>query len=424
MLTLADIVAARSRLLGFVVRTPLAHSSSLSVQAGGEVRLKLENLQLTGSFKARGALNRLVTLSVEEKLRGVIAASAGNHAQGVAVHATRLGIKSTIVMPVSTPLIKVTRTQNYGAEVVLHGENYDDAFAKATELAAVHGYVYVHAYDDDLVMAGQGTIGLEILEDFADVDDVVVPIGGGGLIAGIGTAIKAQRPQVRIIGVELGSLPSMKVALAAGKPVQLPAARTLAEGIAVRLVGQKNVDACKNVIDDIVTVEDDEIARAILFLLESEKTVAEGAGAAAVAALLAGRLQTQGRKMALLVCGGNIDVSVLSRIIERGLVESGRLTRLHVLVPDRPGALADALTEVARTRANVIEVHHDRAFLSGSLGQVRVDLVVETRGTDHVRDLIHALRARGFEPSFGNSDVAKQSPPSTTTGMDGAKSGR
>ncbi|MDP2344500.1 MAG: threonine ammonia-lyase [Deltaproteobacteria bacterium] len=399
MFTLADIVAARGRLNGFVVRTPLAHSMTLSALAGGEVRLKLENLQLTGSFKARGALNRLVTLSDDDKKRGVIAASAGNHAQGVAVHATRLGIKSVIVMPVSTPLIKVTRTQNYGAEVVLHGENYDDAFARAKELAEEHGYVYVHAYDDDLVMAGQGTIGLEILEDFPDVDDVIVPVGGGGLIAGIGTAIKAHRPQARIIGVEPGALPSMKRALAEGKPVKLPPARTLAEGIAVRLVGQKNVDACKNVVDDIVTVEDDEIARAILFLLESEKTVAEGAGAAAVAALLAGRLQTKGRKVVLLVCGGNIDVSVLSRIIERGLVESGRLTRLDVLVPDRPGALAEALTEVARTRANVIEVHHERAFLSGSLGQVRVDLVVETRGPDHVRDLVDALRARGFEPS-------------------------
>ncbi len=418
VLTLADVIAARSRLNGFVVRTPLAPSSALSTLAGGEVRLKLENLQVTGSFKARGALNRLVTLSDDDKKRGVIAASAGNHAQGVAAHATRLGIKSVIVMPVSTPLIKVSRTQNYGAEVVLYGENYDDAFAKATELAAQHGYVYVHAYDDDHVMAGQGTIGLEILEDFADVDDVVVPVGGGGLIAGIGVAIKAQRPQVRLIGVEPSVLPSMTRALAAGQPVQLPAARTLAEGIAVRLVGQKNVDVCKLVVDDIVTVEDDQIARAILFLLESEKTVAEGAGAAAVAALLAGRLQTKGRKVALLVCGGNIDVGVLSRIIERGLVESGRLTRLEVLVPDRPGALAEALTEVARTRANVIEVHHERAFLSGSLGQVRVDLVVETRGPEHVRDLIEALRARGFEPSFDPRDAK-----SSTTRMDGSTPG-
>ncbi len=397
MISLADIIAARARIQGTVVRTPLSRSAGLSALAGGDVRLKLENLQLTGSFKARGALNRLLQLDDAERKRGVIAASAGNHAQGVAVHAQRLGIAATIVMPVATPLIKVTRTQNFGANVVLHGEGYDDAYARAKELAAEHGYVYVHAYDDDAVMAGQGTIGLEILEDLHDVDDVVVPVGGGGLIGGIGTAIKAQRPQTRIIGVESSLVASMKAALAAGKPVQLPAARTLAEGIAVGKVGGKNVDVCKNVVDDIVTVDDDAIARAILFLLESEKTVAEGAGAAGVAAVLGQKWATQGRKIAVVVCGGNIDVNVLSRIIERGLVESGRLTRLSVLVPDRPGALADALAEVARTRANVIEVHHERAFMSGSLGQVRVDLVVETRGTAHVDDLIAALVAKGFQ---------------------------
>jgi threonine dehydratase len=399
VITLADIEAAAARTHGFIVRTPLSRSSHLSNLVGADVRLKLENLQLTGSFKARGALNKLVMLSDDEKKRGVVAASAGNHAQGVAVHAARLGIKTVIVMPVGTPLIKVSRTQGHGAEVVLHGENYDDAYARARQLADEHGYVYVHAYDDDLVMAGQGTIGMEILADMPDVDDVVVPIGGGGLIAGIGIAIKAKRPDVRMIGVEASVLPSMKRALAEGRPVQLPAARTLAEGIAVRQVGARNLEACRAVVDDIVTVEDDEIARAILVLLENEKTVAEGAGAAAVAALLAGRLPVKGRKVALLVCGGNIDVNVLSRIIERGLVESGRLARLSVLVPDRPGALAEALAEVARTRANVVEVHHERAFSAGTLGQVRVDLVVETRGTEHVRELIDALRGRGFEPT-------------------------
>jgi threonine dehydratase len=398
VITVADIEAAAARIQGSVVRTPQPRSTGLSSLVGGDVWLKLENLQLTGSFKARGAFNRLVTLTEEEKRRGVVAASAGNHAQGVAVHATRLGIRATIVMPVGTPLIKVSRTQAWGADVVLFGENYDDAYGKACELADQHGYVYVHAYDDDFVMAGQGTIGLEILQDVPDVDEVVVPVGGGGLIAGIGTAIKARRPQTRIVGVEASVLPSMKRALAEGAPVALPAARTLAEGIAVRKVGVRNLEACRAVVDDIVTVEDDEIARAILVLLESEKTVAEGAGAAAVAALLAGRLNARGRRTVLLVCGGNIDVNVLSRIIERGLVESGRLARLSVLVPDRPGALADALAEVARTRANVVEVHHERAFNAGTLGQVRVDLVVETRGADHVRDLIDALRGRGFEP--------------------------
>lgn len=398
VITLADIIAARQRIKSTVVRTPLARSSGLSSLIEGEVRLKLENLQHTGSFKARGALNRLMALTPEERARGVIAASAGNHAQGVAAYATKLGIASTIVMPLGTPLIKVTRTQRYGANVVLFGENYDEAYTRACELRDASGAVYIHAYDDDAIIAGQGTIGLEILEDMADVDDILVPIGGGGLIAGIGVAVKAQRPQTRIIGVEAAVLPSMQAAIQAGAPVKLEAARTLAEGIAVRRVGDKPLEVCKAVVDDIVTVEDDEIARAIVFLLENEKTVAEGAGAAAVAAVIANRVEVKGRRVALLVCGGNIDVNVLSRIIERGLVESGRLARLSVFVPDRPGALAEALAEVARTRANVVEVHHERAFLAGRLGQVRVDLVVETRGAEHVGELVEALRSRGFEP--------------------------
>jgi threonine dehydratase len=398
VITLADIEAARHRIGSSVVRTPLARSPAISDLVGGDVRLKLENLQYTGSFKARGALNRLMALTEDERALGVIAASAGNHAQGVAAWATRLGIKSTIVMPLGTPLIKVTRTQQYGGDVVLFGENYDEAYAHACGLREQSGAIYIHAYDDDAIMAGQGTIGLEILDDMPDVDDVIVPIGGGGLIGGIGVAIKARRPKTRIIGVEAAVLPSMKRAMAEGKPVRLEAARTIAEGIAVRRVGDKNLEVCANVVDEIVTVEDDEIARAIVFLLENDKTVAEGAGAAAVAAVLAKRLDLKGRKAALLVCGGNIDVNVLSRIIERGLVESGRLARFSVFVPDRPGALADALGEVARTRANVVEVHHERAFLAGRLGQVRVDLVVEARGADHLRDLIDAMRARGFDP--------------------------
>ena len=398
VISLADIIAARDRIRPSIVRTPLARSAGLSALTGGDVRLKLENLQFTGSFKARGALNRLLALTDSERARGVIAASAGNHAQGVAAHATRLGIKSTIVMPVGTPLIKVSRTQGYGADVVLFGESYDDAYAHACELMDQSGAVYIHAYDDDAIMAGQGTIGLEILEDMGDVDDIVIPVGGGGLIAGIGVAVKAQRPHTRIIGVEAAVLPSMQAAMQAGQPVRLEAARTLAEGIAVRRVGERPLEACKQVLDQLVTVEDDEIARAIVFLLESEKTVAEGAGAAAVAAVLADRIDLKGRRVALLVCGGNIDVNVLSRIIERGLVESGRLARLSVFVPDRPGALADALATVAGSRANVVEVHHERAFMAGRLGQVRVDLVVETRGAEHATELIEALRQRGFEP--------------------------
>ncbi len=398
VITLANIIAARERIKTSVVRTPLSRSGGLSSLIDGDVRLKLENLQFTGSFKARGALNRLMLLSPEERARGVIAASAGNHAQGVAAHATRLGIKSTIVMPLGTPLIKVTRTQKYGAEVVLFGENYDEAYGRACELREASGAVYIHAYDDDAIMAGQGTIGLEILEDLADVDDIIVPIGGGGLIAGIGVAVKAQRPGTRIIGVEAAVLPSMQAAMQAGAPVKLDPARTLAEGIAVRRVGEKPLEACLAVVDEIVTVEDDEIARAIVFLLENEKTVAEGAGAAGVAAVISEKCKLKGRKVAVVVCGGNIDVNVLSRIIERGLVESGRLGRFSLFVPDRPGSLAEALAEVAKVGANVVEVHHERAFLAGRLGQVRVDLLLETKGAAHVEGLIETLRERGYEP--------------------------
>ena len=397
VVTFTDIEAARRRLGDAVKVTPCEPSDALSASIGAEIFLKLENLQHTGSFKARGALNRLLQLTPDEKSRGVIAASAGNHAQGVAYHAQRLGIRATIVMPVGTPLIKVTRTAGYGAEVVQHGENYDAAYEEARRLAEERGLVYVHAYDDELVMAGQGTIGLELLEQNPYLQIVVVPIGGGGLIGGIGLAMKEVKPSIRIVGVECAALPSMMRALAAGSPVELAAARTIAEGIAVRKVGAKCLEAAKRVVDEIVTVEDDEIARAILYLLEREKTVAEGAGAAGVAALLSGKIKdVKGKRVCAVVCGGNIDVNVVSRIIERGLVESGRLARLAVTVPDRPGALAEMLTLVATLKANVVEVHHERTFSRGALGQVDIDLVVETKGHAHAGELVDRLVAAGY----------------------------
>ena len=400
--TPADIRAARERLGDSIKRTPCVPSSALSEAIGADVSLKLENLQVTGSFKPRGAGNKMILLDEGERKRGVVCASAGNHAQGVAYHAQRLGIRATIVMPVGTPLIKVTRTQSYGADVKLAGENYDDAFDEASRLAKEHGYLYVHAYDDDAVIAGQGTVGFEIAEQMPDVDVLVVPIGGGGLIAGAAIALKSVRPSVRVVGVEAAVLPSMKRAVEAGAPVSLPAARTLAEGIAVRKVGARNVPIVKELVDDIVLVDDDEIARAILFLLERDKTVAEGAGAAGVAALLGraasgGSLDVRGKKVCALVCGGNIDMNMLSRIIERGLVESGRLTRFEVLVPDRPGALAQMLNEVARQRGNVVEVHHERAFGRGNVGQVAIEIVVETRGHDHAREIVAGLGSMGFD---------------------------
>ncbi|MCC7107724.1 MAG: threonine ammonia-lyase [Deltaproteobacteria bacterium] len=397
MVTFPDIQSARARLGDSVRTTPCDFAEALSAHTGARVTLKLENLQVTGSFKARGAGNKLALMGAEERGRGVVCASAGNHAQGVAFHAQRLGVKATIVMPVGTPLIKVARTQAFGAEVVLAGENYDDAYEEARRIEAERGATYVHAYDDEAIIAGQGTIGVEIAEQAPELDVLVVPVGGGGLIAGTALALKTLKPSVRVIGVQVASIPSMKAALQAGAPVMLPAARTLAEGIALRRAGERCVPLVKQHVDDIVLVEDEDIARAILHLLEQQKTVAEGAGAAAVAALLANKVMgLAGKRVVALVCGGNIDVSVLSRIIERGLVESGRLGRLEVTIPDRPGGLAEMLGEVARQRGNIVEVQHERAFARGSFGTVMVQMVVETRGHDHVQAIVEALAKKGY----------------------------
>lgn len=397
MVTFSDIQSARARLGDSVRTTPCDFAEALSAHTGARVTLKLENLQVTGSFKARGAGNKLALMGAEERGRGVVCASAGNHAQGVAFHAQRLGVKATIVMPVGTPLIKVARTQAFGAEVVLAGENYDDAYEEARRIEAERGATYVHAYDDEAIIAGQGTIGVEIAEQAPELDVLVVPVGGGGLIAGTALALKTLKPSVRVIGVQVASIPSMKAALQAGAPVMLPAARTLAEGIALRRAGERCVPLVKQHVDDIVLVEDEDIARAILHLLEQQKTVAEGAGAAAVAALLANKVMgLAGKRVVALVCGGNIDVSVLSRIIERGLVESGRLGRLEVTIPDRPGGLAEMLGEVARQRGNIVEVQHERAFARGSFGTVMVQMVVETRGHDHVQAIVEALAKKGY----------------------------
>lgn len=399
MVQFADIEEARRRIRDQVKITPCKPSESLSTALGADVCLKLENLQHTGSFKARGALNRLLQLSDPERRRGVVAASAGNHAQGVAYHATRLGIRATIVMPVTTPLVKVTRTAGYGAEVKLVGVNYDAAYQEALRICEEQGAVYIQGFDDDHIIAGQGTIGLELMEQNPYLQALVVPVGGGGLISGVAVAMKEAHPSLRIIGVEAVALPSMARAVAEGGPVTLEAGVTLADGIAVRRVGAKCHELCARLVDEYVTVDDDEIARAILYLLEQEKTVAEGSGATPVAALLAGKVAgLEKKKVGLLISGGNIDVNVLSRIIERGLVESGRLTRLELSVPDRPGSLAEMLHTVAQAKANVVEVHHERAFIAGPLGRVLVVLVVETRGAAHVEELIEALGAKGYAP--------------------------
>ena len=398
-LTLADILAARERLRDSIYYSPCPHSQMLSAVTGQQVYLKLENLQMTGSFKERGALNRIAMLTQEQASRGVIAASAGNHAQGVAYHASKRGMRALIVMPLTTPLVKVTATREFGAEVLLHGANYDEAFAEALRLCDQEGLTFIHPFDDPLVMAGQGTIGLELLEQVPELEAVVVPIGGGGLISGVACAIKESRPEVRIVGVQTERLPSMAMAVEAHQPVTVAPAITIADGIAVRRAGNLTLPLVEQYVDEIVTVDEDEIASAILMLLEREKTLAEGAGAAALAALLHHRTSLQGAHTAVLVCGGNIDVTLLSRIIERGMVQDGRLIRLRIHLLDKPGALHDLTRLIAEHRANIVDTLHNRAYYGVNLGDTAIDITMETRGRDQVTELLNALTAAGYRHS-------------------------
>src|SRR5207248_8272262 len=376
-LSLAEIRAAMGRIRDSIYLSPCARSEDLSQLTGNSVYLKLDNLQRTGAFKERGALNKLLTLSPEELSHGVIAASAGNHAQGVAYHAGKHGIRAQICMPLTTPLIKVSATKSYGAEVILHGANYDEACEEAVRRSQQFGMTFVHPFDDEVVIAGQGTMGLEILQQVPDVEAVIAPIGGGGLIAGVACAIKETNPNVRVIGVQPARLPSMKVAIAEGHPVTLSPAATIADGIAVRRAGEKTLPLVQKYVDEIVTVDEEEIANAILLLLEREKTLAEGAGAAAIAALINHKAPLSGKKVAVLVCGGNIDVSLLSRIMERGLVKDGRLVRLRVHLPDYPGDLHRLTGILAQHRANIVETSYDRAYYGVNLGDTAIDITME-----------------------------------------------
>ncbi|HEY6766804.1 MAG TPA: threonine ammonia-lyase [Candidatus Sulfotelmatobacter sp.] len=396
MIGIQDIQSAMGRIRGAIRISPCTQSETFSATTGSEVFLKLDNQQRTGAFKERGALNKLLTLTAEERAQGVIAASAGNHAQGVACHAGRQGIQATIYMPLPTPLTKVSATRAYGAEVVLHGTNYDEAFEKAVERGQRDRLTLIHAFDDDAVIAGQGTLGLEILEQQPEIEVIVAPIGGGGLIGGIACAVKEIKPSVRIFGVQPAKLPSMKAAIAQGKPVTVNSAKTIADGIAVRRAGERTFPLVQKYVDDIVTVEEEEIANAILLLLEREKTLAEGAGAASIAAVLNHKLPIQGKKIAVLVCGGNIDVTLLSRIIERGLVKDGRLVRLRVHLPDYPGALYRLTGILADLRANIVETAYDRAYHGVNLGDTAIDITMETKGPAHIEELIAALTAAGY----------------------------
>jgi len=400
MINLNDIQSALRRIRSAIYLSPCALSATFSESTANQVYLKLDNLQRTGAFKERGALNKLLSLSAEERAQGVIAASAGNHAQGVAYHAGKLGIRAQIFMPLTTPLIKVSATRGFGADVVLHGANYDEAFEESLRRSQAEHLTFVHAFDDDAVIAGQGTIGLELLEQHPDLEAVVVPIGGGGLIGGIACALKESsspsKRKIQVFGVQPSRLPSMKVAVAEGKPVTLAAATTIADGIAVRRAGERTLPLVQKYVDDIVTVEEEEIANAILLLLEREKTLAEGAGAAAIAALVNRKLPLVGKKVAVLVCGGNIDVTLLSRIIERGLVKDGRLVRLRVHLPDYPGALNRLTSILAQHRANIVETDYDRAYHGVNLGETAIEITMETRGPDHIAEIISALGAAGY----------------------------
>lgn len=393
---LETIEAARVRLGNAIHLSPCQLSHHLSERTGLEIFLKLENLQRTGAFKERGALNKLLTLTEDERRRGVIAASAGNHAQGVAFHAAKLGIRAQIVMPQATPLVKVVATRAFGAEVILHGANYDEACDEALRRCAEFGLTFIHPFDDPLVIAGQGTIGLELLEQVADLEAVVVPIGGGGLIGGIACALKERNPRIRVVGVEPEKLPSMLRAREAGQPITIAAQATIADGIAVRRVGEHTLPLVMRYVDEIVTVDDEEIASAILMLLEHEKTLAEGAGAAALASLLQGKTSLRSQRTAVLVCGGNIDVTLLAKIIERGLVKDGRLLRIRVYLLDRPGALLQLTEILARERANIVETIHNRAYYGVSLAETVIDVTLETRGASHITAIGHALAEAGF----------------------------
>ncbi len=394
--TLATIQTARARIGEAIHVSPCQLSHHLSELVGLPLHLKLENLQRTGSFKERGALNKLLTLSESERKRGVIAASAGNHAQGLAFHAAARGIRAQIVMPLATPLVKIAATRNFGAEVILHGASYDEACDEALRRRLDEGRTFIHPFDDAHVIAGQGTIALELLDQVPDIEAVVVPIGGGGLIAGIACALKETNPKIRVVGVEPEKLPSMLRAREAGAPVTIAPEATIADGIAVRRAGELTLPLVQRYVDEIVTVDDEEVASAILMLLEQEKTLAEGAGAAALAAVVQSKVNLRHRRTVVLVCGGNIDVTLLAKIIERGLVKDGRLLCIRVYLLDRPGALLNLTQILARERANIVETVHNRAYYGVSLGETVIDVTLETRGATHITAISHALREASF----------------------------
>jgi len=396
---LDDINHAWARIRSEVRNTPLIHSRTLSDIAGCQTHFKLENLQMTGSFKERGVVNKLLTLSDEEKTKGLIAASAGNHAQALAYHASRLGISVKIVMPKYSPIVKVRSTRHWGAEVILAGETFDDAMLTSRELAEREQRLYIHPFDDTLVAAGQGTIGVELLstETTRPIDAILVPVGGGGLIAGIAAYVKAVAPDISVIGVEEASCDAMHQALQAGTPTLVDAAPVIADGIAVRQVSPENLKIVGELVDDVVTVSSDEIANAIMLMLEIEKLVVEGAAATPLAALVNNRLpHLKGKTVVSVVSGGNIDVNLLSKIIDQGLVFDGRIGRIETVIQDKPGKLENLLTVFRIEGANILEVNHHRTLPDAPSGEVGVSVTVETRDRDHLDTIKQALTNDGY----------------------------
>lgn len=396
-MTLAEIRAARTRLTGLALRTPLVYSRTLSRLVGAEVHLKLENLQTTGSFKLRGALNRLTLLKERGEGSRVVAASAGNHGQAVAFAAGVLGLEAVIVMPEGASLTKQLAAQGYGARVLLHGQDLSQALARARELAD-QGYIFIHPYDDPEVVAGQGTLGLEIVEDLPEVDTVLLPVGGGGLAAGCAVALKEIRPNVRLVGVQTAQVPSLPAALAQGEPTPVAARETLADGIRVPVTGRHTFPLLQRLLDEVVLVGEGEIAQAVLLLLESKKVLAEGAGAVTAAALLgplAGR--DLGRQVVLVVSGGNMDIPLLERVLVRALLLKGRLLTLTVVLPDRPGSLGRLATLVGEQEANILHLFHDRMARDLPLDLTRVELHLETRSAAHGEQVCAALVQAGYQ---------------------------
>ncbi len=397
--TLQDIQHARKRLQGIIQETPVDYSSTFSSLSNNEIYLKLENLQKTGSFKLRGAFNKLANLTNEERVRGVIAASAGNHAQGVAYAARYHDAPCTIVMPESASLAKISATQGYGARVVLHGSNYDEAYAYALQLKAEQQLTYVHAFDDADIIAGQGTIGLEILEQLPHVKAIVVPMGGGGLATGLAIAVKSTHPNVKIFGVEAMAAACFRHSFDVGHLEGVAPTHTIADGIAVGQPGQLTYDLAQQYIDDVITVEEEEISRSMVMLMERSKLVVEGSGAAAVAAVIYNKIPENLGQVVVILSGGNVDVTVLSRIIEHGLIESGRYLRLAVTLPDKPGALRDILGVFASLGANVLTVSHHRVGPKILLGQTEVEIDLETKDRNHIELIYRTLRDKGYDPS-------------------------